>query len=105
MTVWLRRHPLAAFLPLQALLYCWNLTLLSPWGDEAGTLLAVRGQLDHLIQFAANDVHPPLYYLLLFCWERIPLGLDWAVQARLISVLFALLGTVALDHDPGDLGR
>ena len=96
-TIWLRRHPLAAFLPLQALLYCWNLAELSPWGDEAGTLLMVRGQLDNLIRFAARDVHPPLYYLLLYYWERIPLGFDWAVQARLLSVLFALLGTVALD--------
>ena len=98
MTAWLRRHPLAAFLPLQALLYCWNLALLSPWGDEAGTLLAMRGPLDSLIQFAAQDVHPPLYYLLLYYWQHIPLGIDWAVQARLISVLFALLGTVALDR-------
>ena len=98
MTAWLRRHPLAAFLPLQALLYCWNLAELSPWGDEAGTLLAVRGTLHNLIQFAAHDVHPPLYYLLLFYWQKMPLGIDWAVQARLISVLFALLGTVALDQ-------
>ena len=97
MTSWLRRHPLAAFLPLQALLYCWNLALLGPWGDEAGTLFAMRGPLDSLIQFAARDVHPPLYYLLLYYWENIPLGLEWTVQARLISVLFALLGTVALD--------
>ena len=98
MTAWLRRHPLAAFLPLQALLYCWNLALLAPWGDEAGTLLAMRGSLHSLIQFAAQDVHPPLYYLFLYYWQHIPLGLDWAVQARLISVLFALLGTVALDR-------
>ena len=98
MTAWLRRHPLAAFLPLQALLYCWNLALLAPWGDEAGTLLAVRGTFGSLIQFAAQDVHPPLYYLFLYYWQHIPLGLDWAVQARLISVLFALLGTVALDR-------
>ncbi len=98
MTAWLRRNPLAAFLPLQALLYCWNLAALAPWGDEAGTLLAVRGTLDSLIQFAAQDVHPPLYYLVLYCWQQIPLGIDWAVQARLISVLFALLGTVALDR-------
>jgi hypothetical protein len=97
-TGWLRRHPLTAFLPLQALLYCWNLTLLSPWGDEAGTLLAVRGSLDSLIRFAAQDVHPPLYYLFLFCWQKIPLGINWEVQARLISVLFALLGTWALDR-------
>ena len=97
-TDWLRRHPLAAFLPLQMLIYCWNLGLLSPWGDEAGTLLAMRGSLTGLIQFAANDVHPPLYYLLLYSWLKIPLGLDWAVQARLLSVAFALLGTVALDR-------
>jgi hypothetical protein len=97
-TAWLRRYPLAAFLPLQALLYCWNLALLSPWGDEAGTLPMVHGPLNSLIQFAAADVHPPLYYLLLFFWQKIPLGLDWEVQARLISVLFALLGTVALDR-------
>jgi len=96
-TAWLRKHPLAAFLPLQALLYCWNLPLLSPWGDEAGTLLTVRESLDNLIRFAANDVHPPLYYLLLYYWQRIPLRVDWAVQARLLSVCFALLGTVALD--------
>jgi hypothetical protein len=93
----MRRHPLAVFLPLQALLYCWNLALLSPWGDEAGTLFIVRGTFESIIRAAAADVHPPLYYLLLYYWEHIPLGLDWAVQARLISVLFALLGTVALD--------
>jgi hypothetical protein len=97
-TAWLRKHPLAAFLPLQALLYCWNLALLSPWGDEAGTLLTVRESLDSLIRFAAQDVHPPLYYLLLYYWQRIPLGIDWAIQARLLSVCFALLGTVALDR-------
>jgi uncharacterized membrane protein len=97
-TGWLRRHPLAAFLPLQALIYCWNLGMLSPWGDEAGTLLAMRRSLQALLQFAANDVHPPLYYLLLYSWLKIPLGLDWAVQARLLSVAFALLGTVALDR-------
>ena len=97
MTAWLRRHPLAAFLPLQALLYCWNLTLLAPWGDEAGELPMLHGPLGGVIHFAAKDVHPPLYYLLLFCWQKIPLGIDWVAQARLISVLFALLGTVALD--------
>jgi hypothetical protein len=97
-TDWLRRHPLAAFLPLQALIYGWNLGLLSPWGDEAGTLIAMRGSLQELIQFAGNDIHPPLYYLLLYSWLKIPLGLDWAVQARLISVAFAVLGTVVLDR-------
>lgn len=98
MIAFLRRHPLAAFLPLQALLYCWNLALLSPWGDEAGTLLMLRGPFGLLVRWAAEDVHPPLYYSLLYGWQRIPLGIDWAVQARLLSVLFALLGTVSLDR-------
>ena len=93
---WARRHPLAALLPVQALLYFWNLGLLSPWMDEAGTLLMVRGPLPALLRFAAADVHPPLYYLLLYGWQRIPLGLDYAVQARALSVILALLGTVAL---------
>jgi hypothetical protein len=97
-TAWLRRHPLAFFLPLQAWLYSWNLALLSPWGDEAGTLLVARQSLANFIRFAAEDVHPPLYYFLLHYWQNIPLGIDWAVQARLLSVLFALLGTIALDR-------
>jgi hypothetical protein len=97
-TGWLRRHPLAAFLPLQAALYLWNLSLLSPWMDEAGTLIMVGHPLADLMRFAADDVHPPLYYLLLYGWQRLPLGLDWAVQARMLSVVFALAGTVALDR-------
>ena len=98
---WLRRHPLAVFLPLQAALYLWNLSLLSPWMDEAGTLGMEQHPLHELLRFAAEDVHPPLYYFLLYCWERIPFGLDWTVQGRLLSVLFALLGTVALDWQWG----
>lgn len=98
MTNWLRRHPLAAFLPLQALIYCWSLGLLSAWCDEAITLLAMRGTVHQLLQFVAQDIHPPLYYLLVYYWLKIPLGIDWTVQARLLSVSFALLGTVALDR-------
>ena len=95
---WLRRNPVAAFLPLQAWLYFWNLGLLSPWMDEAGTLMAVRGTLRDVIQFAAQDVHPPVFYLLLYAWQRLPLGLDWVVQARALAVVFALLATLAADR-------
>jgi hypothetical protein len=95
---WLRRNPLAVFLPLQALIGFFHLGLLSPWMDEAGTLMALRRPIGEVIAFAAGDVHPPLYYLLLFGWLRLPLGLDWAVQARALSVIFALLTTVALDQ-------
>ena len=61
---WLRKHPIAAFLPLQALLCFWNLGLLSPWMDEATTLLVVRLPVREILRVASGDVHPPLYYLL-----------------------------------------
>jgi hypothetical protein len=92
------RYPLALLLPVQALLGFWNLGLLSPWMDESGTLLMEHRPLGELLNFAARDVHPPLFYLLLYVWQRLPLGLDWAVQARALSVLFGLLATVALDR-------
>ena len=77
MTAFLRRHPLAFFLPLQALLTFWHLGLLSPWMDEAGTLLTLHDSLAGVLRFASQDVHPPLYYLLLFIWQRIPLGVSF----------------------------
>jgi hypothetical protein len=95
---WLRKHPIAVFLPLQALLCFWNLGLLSPWGDEAITLLVVRLPVRQILRIASEDVHPPFYYLLVNAWQRLPLGLDWAVQARALSVVFALAATVAADR-------
>ena len=98
MSVWLRRHPLAVFLPLQALLGFFHLGLLSPWMDEAATLQMMRRSLVEVIDAAAHDIHPPLFYVLLYGWQRLPFGLDWAVQARALTVIFALLATVALDR-------
>jgi hypothetical protein len=95
---WLRKHPIAVFLPLQALLCFWNLGLLSPWMDEAATLLVVRLPVRQILRIASRDVHPPVYYLLVDAWQRLPLGLDWAVQARALSVIFALAATVAADR-------
>ena len=95
---WLRKHPIAAFLPLQAALCFWNLGLLSPWMDEAETLMVVRLPVRQILHIASEDVHPPFYYLLVDAWQRLPLGLDWAVQARALSVIFALAATVAADR-------
>ncbi len=95
---WLRKHPIAAFLPLQALLCFWNLGLLSPWMDEAETLMVVRLPVREILRFVSRGVHPPLYFLLVHGWQRLPLGLDWVVQARALSVVFALAATVAADR-------
>lgn len=93
-----RLSPLALFLPLQALLLFWRLDLLSPWFDEAHTLIFVRGPLREAIAIPASGLHPPLYFLLLWCWMRLPLALAWTVQARTLSVLFTLAATVAFDR-------
>jgi len=97
-TDWFRRNPLAIFLPLQALTGFFHLGLLSPWMDEALTLITLRQPLGEVIAWAASDIHPPLYYILLYGWLRLPLGFHWEVQARILSVIFALLATVALDR-------
>ena len=89
---------LPVFLTIQGLLSFWNLSLLSPWMDEASTLMFEHAPAGHVVQVAANDVHPPLFYLLLWVWQRLPLGLDWAVQARVLTVLIGLGATVAADR-------
>ncbi len=91
----MKRSVLALFLLGQALLHFWSLGLLSPWGDEAYTLLLLRHSAAYTVRTAAADVHPPGFYLLLWLWQRLPLGLDPAVQARILTVLFALAATAA----------
>jgi hypothetical protein len=96
--IWLATRPLAVLLPLEALLLFWHLDLLSPWFDEADTLLFMRGPLAPVIAIPASGLHPPLYFFLLWCWMRLPLGLGWTAQARTLSVLFTLTSTFAADR-------
>ena len=76
---WLRRNPVAAFLPLQACLYFWNLGLLSCWTDEANTLMAVRGTLRGVGRL----------------FRRAPLSAFWGVIAALILAIAAAAPLVA----------
>lgn len=85
---------LLAALVLQAALLSFRLDLATVWGDELFTLDAARQPVAALLQTVASDIHPPLYFLLVHGWLRLPLGLTDAVQARLLSVLFTLLATV-----------
>lgn len=94
----MRKHPLAVFLPLQAFLYFLHLKLLSPWFDEADQLLFLHTTLARSLEIPASGGHPPLYFAVIYYWMRIPLGLDWTVQARAFSVLLALAATVAVDR-------
>jgi hypothetical protein len=94
----LQNHPLPFVLVLQALIYLFNLKLLFPWFDEADELLFMHSSLVNAISIPASGGHPPLYFLLTYGWLRLPLGFSWLVQARTLSVLFALAATVAADR-------
>jgi hypothetical protein len=93
-----KRAILPAFLSIQAVLSFWNLGMLSPWMDEAITLFLGQESLGYVVHVAANDVHPPLFYLMMWMWQRLPLGLDAVVQARALTVLIGLAATVAADR-------
>ena len=89
---------LGALLAMQAALYFWNLGLLSPWTDEANILRIATMPFQEGFRAVTADVHPPLYFFLLFLWLRLPLGLEPAVEARALSVILALASTVAVDR-------
>ena len=92
------RTRLPLFLAIQALLGFWSLGLLAPWMDEVTTLDLTAHPPRFAIAVAAQDVHPPSFYLLVWCWRHLPLGLEPAVQIRILTVLLALLATVAADR-------
>ena len=60
------RRPLAVLLPVQALLYFWHLTLLSPWFDEADQLRFMHSTLGSALGTPASGGHPPLYFLIVY---------------------------------------
>jgi hypothetical protein len=95
---WLRRNPIAAVLPFQALLYFYNLGAISPWGDEAYALQTMHLPVAQVLDSLAHDYHPPLYYLLLYVWQRLPMGLTWETQGRALSGILAMAAIFAADR-------
>ena len=88
---------LALCLIVQAVLLTHRLNLLPMWGDELFTVQAAQEPVGKMVDMVRRDIHPPLYFLLAHSWIRITSG-DVLVRLRLLSVLFALLATVALDR-------
>lgn len=81
-----------------------RLDLLPMWNDELFTVRAAQQTVGAMLEMVRGDVHPPLYFLLAHYWVRIfP---DWIqiapgddlIQLRWLSVVFALLATIALDR-------
>jgi 4-amino-4-deoxy-L-arabinose transferase-like glycosyltransferase len=92
-----RDTPLLACLAVQAFFLTFRLGALSMWTDELGSLGVVRQSVPAILRFVAVDIHPPLYFVMLHFWLKLPLGGDPAVRMRLLSVLCALAATVAVD--------
>jgi hypothetical protein len=82
---------------VQAALMTHRLDLLPMWDDEMFTVRAAQQSIGAMIETVSHDVHPPLYFLLAHYWIKIAPG-DVLIQLRLLSVVFALLATIALDR-------
>ncbi len=93
---------------VQSVLMTNSVGLLPMWNDELFTVRAARQSVTALLEMVRGDVHPPLYFLLAHYWIQIAPGSETLAQLRLLSVVFALLATIALDrlwlkHVPGRL--
>jgi len=93
---YVQRHPLVWALPLQALLLLSNLDLLDPWGDEWFDIVAVSQPLSQVVSTVAANIHPPLYFVLLYSWIQLPWPLSPVASMRAMSAVWALVATVVI---------
>jgi hypothetical protein len=93
---WWVGNPLAVFLPLQAALLFYNLSLLPIWGDEQFTLDVITRPWSEIPAVLRGDIHPPLYYFLARLWTLLPWPGSIIEQARAFSVLWCLLSTLLI---------
>ena len=63
-----RLLPFAGVLLLAGLVRFWGLGVESLWLDEATSLVVAENQPAGIVALTAEDIHPPLYYLLLHLW-------------------------------------
>jgi len=61
------------------------------WGDETFSLLLVKSDIAGLISGTANDVHPPLYYLILKVFYQVLGDRGWVFHLASLVPIFILL--------------
>lgn len=88
---WLKKHKKEMFLIagaiiLYLLLCLYDLTKASLWFDEAYSVWIIGFPPLELLSITAQDIHPPLYYLILQGWSLLFGNSEWAI--RCLSVLF-----------------
>lgn len=91
-----RSVPLAIVLCLQACLLFFALDLLPVWTDEALTIGICAHPVREIISMVHQDM-PPLYFVLLRLWEKLPLPWTGVAALRAFSAVWALLATLLLD--------
>jgi uncharacterized membrane protein len=89
---------LSVLLLVGAALRLHDLAAESLWLDEAFAITIARVSLDYIVEMTAQDVHPPLYYVLLYLWMDLWGSTEW--HARLLSVAFSL-GTIGAAYATG----
>jgi len=98
------------FVGLAALLVrLWAVADKSVWYDEAVSIFLANQPIPNILEAVTNDIHPPLYYLLLHFWLIPQENEAWV---RLLSALFSVgavlmtyeLGRVLFDREVGALG-
>lgn len=92
-----RSAPLLVILCLQAILLFSALDLLPIWTDELFTVTTVSRPIREIIPIVQRDIHPPLYYILLREWGKLPLPFAGVAALRAFSALWALAATALLD--------
>ncbi|MCB0076468.1 MAG: glycosyltransferase family 39 protein [Anaerolineales bacterium] len=83
------RWPIFAFTLLAAALQWWVLDAQSLWYDEGFSIWLAQQAPAEIIARTANDIHPPLYYLLLHGWMTLTGSSEWTV--RFFSAFFGTL--------------
>jgi len=78
----LDRHlvALVALLALALALRVWRLDAQSLWNDEGTSVALAQRDIATILRNAADDIHPPLYYILLHFWVRLVGSSEAAVR-------------------------
>ncbi|MCP6726704.1 MAG: glycosyltransferase family 39 protein [Patescibacteria group bacterium] len=74
------------------LLQVFNLTTIALWHDEAFSALLIQQEFSEMMERIGQDVHPPLYYILLRPWADV--FENSLLSLRLFSLFFGLLSII-----------
>ena len=97
---WLRRHSetcaVLALLVFAAALRFYKLDAQSLWYDEGNSARIAERSVQLIIEGAAGDIHPPLYYLILKFWRSVLGSSEWGLRSLsavcgVLLVLFTFL--------------